>query len=559
MIDYQYKGSKRNTGEVTKYKTTQLASETLGTTKYSYTYDNIGNITAIKKNDSAYSSYTYDELSQLTRENFNNNDGKTNNDFTRIWTYDALGNITSRKDYAYTTGAVGTETKTVKYYYPNEDIPYEDGTKKLTSSSWNNLLLAVDTDGNAKISDTEKISYDKIGNPVEYLDHDMSWFGRQLETITVGANTTDTTDNKTISFKYGADGLRRTKSVTTGNSTVTSEYVYANDLLIYEKRGNKELYFYYDGLGHLTAVRYYSSASSTSYKQYYVATNLAGDVLAFVDGDGDVVARYEYDAWGNCKVVNDTTSVKISNLNPIRYRGYYLDSETGLYYLQSRYYDPAIGRFISADTIDVLSVSPTELTDKNLFSYCDNNPITRADSGGAVWHIVAGAMIGGVTSFVSSVAIDVVLGNEIDWMAAGISAGFGALTGALTVACPTHAIAINSAFSTVESIVQDVVAGVDPQTTVINAVWSAGFGAVSGSWGNDLANTNKIDDAVNSIPKLFKGNHPNVKRSASKTVRSAGKLIGKSYLSTQTETFSMSLLLLGTQSYTNLIISELQK
>ncbi|MEE1505302.1 MAG: DNRLRE domain-containing protein [Acutalibacteraceae bacterium] len=70
LIDYQYKGSKRNTGEVTKYKTTQLASETLGTTKYSYTYDDVGNITVVKKNGSAYSSYTYDELSQLTRENF---------------------------------------------------------------------------------------------------------------------------------------------------------------------------------------------------------------------------------------------------------------------------------------------------------------------------------------------------------------------------------------------------------------------------------------------------------------------------------------------------------
>ena len=121
LIDYQYKGPKRNTGDVTKYKTTQLASESLGATKYSYTYDDVGNITVVKKNGSAYSSYTYDELSQLTRENFNNNDGKTNNDFTRIWTYDALGNITSRKDYAYTTGAVGTETKTVKYYYPNEE------------------------------------------------------------------------------------------------------------------------------------------------------------------------------------------------------------------------------------------------------------------------------------------------------------------------------------------------------------------------------------------------------------------------------------------------------
>ena len=288
-----------------------------------------------------------------------------------------MGTVFGSKTTEHTEPSPVLLPKTVAYGYGKD-----------SKNGWENLLVSVDENGNRTTDANEKISYDKIGNPVEYLNHDMSWFGRQLETINVGANTTDTADNKTISFKYGADGLRRTKTVTTNGSTVTSEFVYANDLLIYEKRGNKELYFYYDGLGHLTAVRYYSSASSTSYKQYYVATNLAGDVLAFVDGDGDVVAEYEYDAWGNCTIIDDDTSVDIATLNPIRYRGYYLDSETGFYYLQSRYYDPAIGRFISADAIDVLILSPFELINKNLFAYCDNNPIVRLDITGFVWDTV---------------------------------------------------------------------------------------------------------------------------------------------------------------------------
>ena len=349
-------------------------------------------------------------MSQLEREN-NKSFG-----FSKFWNYDSIGNIESVKIYNYTTDSLSGATEAIDYKY-SED----------SSTGWDRLLTELEyktynSDGSLKESSSKYIDYDEIGNPVSYLGDTLTWFGRQLKTY----KTADTT----LSFTYGADGLRGTKTVTTDGNTVKSEFVYANGLLAYEKRGNSELFFFYDTYGHLTAIRYYEDATKTAYKQCYVVTNSMGDVLAFVDGDGNIIGSYEYDAWGNCKITSDNSSTNITQLNPIRYRGYYYDTETGLYYLQSRYYDPSIGRFINADTIDVLSVSPTELTDKNLFAYCDNNPVSRADNGGEVWHIVAGAAISGV----GEIAGQLISGasfSEINWTNVGIAT----ISGGITSAC----------------------------------------------------------------------------------------------------------------------------
>ena len=104
-----------------------------------------------------------------------------------------------------------------------------------------------------------------------------------------------------------------------------------------------------------------------------------------------------YDAWGNhtAHYTNGGGSTG-AQYNPFRYIGYYYDIELGLYYLNSRYYDSNTGRFISPDSFDVLTVTPDQLTDKNLYAYCDNNPIMREDGDGEFWHILAGALIGGI-------------------------------------------------------------------------------------------------------------------------------------------------------------------
>ncbi len=121
----------------------------------------------------------------------------------------------------------------------------------------------------------------------------------------------------------------------------------------------------------------------------------------------------------------------------MRYRGYYFDSETGFYYLQSRYYDAEVRRFISADVIDVVKATPMALTDKNLYAYCDNNPIVRADQGGEFWHILVGAVVGVATQYVADVVTNLRGGKSFtealkpsstwaDYGAAAVSGGLAA-------------------------------------------------------------------------------------------------------------------------------------
>ena len=240
---------------------------------------------------------------------------------------------------------------------------------------------------------------------------------------------------------YDADGLRSTKQI----NGVRTDFQYVGDKLYYEKRGdNQEFYYFYDSYGNLSMIYYtlVGSNGSTTRAVYHAVTNAQGDVVALHNQNGQLVARYEYDAWGNTLSVTDangnaiTTWYHIANSNPIRYRGYYYDSDLGLYYLQSRYYDAEIGRFISPDTTDVLTATPMGLTDKNLYAYCDNNPVIRVDHGGDFWHIVAGAAIGGLIGGISSIVGQAVSGQKINWAEVGVSAASGALTGAITAACP---------------------------------------------------------------------------------------------------------------------------
>lgn len=122
-----------------------------------------------------------------------------------------------------------------------------------------------------------------------------------------------------------------------------------------------------------------------------------------------------YDAWGNSSVsYYNSGASTTAKYNPFRYRGYYFDSETGFYYLNSRYYDPAIGRFITADKLVTVKATPFDITDKNLYAYCDNNPVTRTDDGGAFWDTVFD-----VVSLCFSVA-EVVANPSDPWAWAGL-------------------------------------------------------------------------------------------------------------------------------------------
>lgn len=158
--------------------------------------------------------------------------------------------------------------------------------------------------------------------------------------LTDGSGNTVTTQSGRICsdvnswvFQYNADGLRIKR---TGGST-TYSYVYNGSSLSQMTVGDNTLYFAYDASGTPISVTWNGTT-------YYYATNLQGDVMAILDGTGTAMVEYTYDAWGNILSTTGSMADTLGELNPLRYRGYVYDTETGFYYLQSRYYDPEMGR-----------------------------------------------------------------------------------------------------------------------------------------------------------------------------------------------------------------------
>ena len=168
----------------------------------------------------------------------------------------------------------------------------------------------------------------------------------------------------------------------TGTQTVTHEYLTLNGKVARETiRTNNTLTavldFIYDESGKPFALKY--STNGTSFQTYYYVLNLQGDVVKlihYIPGfEYESVATYEYDAWGNIV----SSSGRLAEINPLRYRGYYYDNETGFYYLQSRYYNPANRRFINAD---LLASTGQGFTGTNMFAYCVNSPAVLGDYEG---------------------------------------------------------------------------------------------------------------------------------------------------------------------------------
>ena len=206
----------------------------------------------------------------------------------------------------------------------------------------------------------------------------MTWKnGRQLATL-------QDVDN-TISYEYDSDSIRTSKTV----DGVKHTYAYLGGKLMYETRGDAKFYYSYDANGVLYSVKY-TLTDDSDMLTYFFTHNSRGDIVGIYDSNGTQQAKYEYDAWGNILSVTDsqgnaiTDQNHIANLNPFRYRGYYYDSETGLYYLMSRYYDPVTHRFINADGY---FQSGSDILDTNMSTYCRNNPVVNADPTGKItWY-----------------------------------------------------------------------------------------------------------------------------------------------------------------------------
>ena len=180
----------------------------------------------------------------------------------------------------------------------------------------------------------------------------------------------------TWEYTYDANGMRTSRS----NGTEAFRYVYNGGQLSQMTVGGNTLTFTYDVNGTPAAVTYNGTV-------YYYITTLQGDVLMILNVACDVVVEYTYDAWGRVLSTTGSMASTLGQLNPLRYRGYVYDNETELYYLQSRYYDPEVGRFINADAIISSSL---DILGNNMLAYCLNNPVNRDDEGGdySVWALL---------------------------------------------------------------------------------------------------------------------------------------------------------------------------
>ena len=302
---------------------------------YTYTYDAVGNISSIKQNDQIVAKYTYDKnLNYLIKEEL------PVQGIVYEYTYDTNGNIRNVK-----TTQNGT-SKVISYAYDD-------------TSGWADLMTAY----NGK-----SITYDEIGNPLTYnngTEWTFEWQnGRQL----TRANSKDTS----ILFHYDMDGIRDCKEVNgVKHNYVTQGGNVALDTWT-DKSGEHRMEFIYDNSGSPYSV-------ILDGKAYYYVLNHQGDVVRIVDESGSTVTEYVYNSWG--EILNDTSVNKtiIGRLNPLRYRSYYYDIETGMYYLQNRYYDPVVKRMLNADAV---GATIGRIGTENMFSYCGNNPVNNTDATG---------------------------------------------------------------------------------------------------------------------------------------------------------------------------------
>lgn len=487
-----------------------------------YVYDALGNITELQEAELASGSsarrtkvrYTYDGQNQLrteTRYTYSSNTDTTGTSVTYTYNYDTAGNLQS----------VQKNGATVQTY------TYGD-------SQWRDLLT--------KVGGTT-ISYDASGNPKNWYNGTtytgLTWKnGRQLAQITTGGRTS--------AYRYDADGIHTYKKV----GSVAHEYRTLNGKVVYEKIGSgstaKIMIFSYDAQGRPFAVKY-STNNGGSYITYFYALNQQGDVVKIFrslpsrDSNGNlnglteaVYATYTYDAWGNIL----SQSGSMASTNPLRYRGYYYDSETGFYYLQSRYYDPATRRFINADVYS--STDSSDAVSCNMFAYCGNNPTSRSDETGDFWNFIVGAVVGAVVNAVST-AVDAVKEGGLDalsdgktWAKIGVSAAGGLVSGALAASGVGLGASIlgNTAISMAQNAANQAIdngglKSFDVGDMVIDG-FIGGISAIPG--GKGMKNTVKLDTLNKRLTKKLFSGSAQVAKQGIKYYYSQTKTLYKEYL-----------------------------
>jgi len=308
----------------------------------SYEYNDSCHISVVKSGGVPKVWYSYDEQGQLIREN-----NKVLNK-TITYSYDCRGNIKNKKIYPFTDCVLENQVpeNTIEYKYADLD-------------------RMIDYNG-------QKITYDEFGNSLQYKN------GWKFEWKNERTLSTAVKSGNSIQYEYGNGDYRNRKTVN-GKKT---EFEYIGDRIVSQKSADCTINWYLPESEEFANFNYNGT-------DYIYIRNIAGDVIGIADFSGTIVANYTYDSWGklisitdeNGKDVTYDTS-HIGYINPIRYRSYYYDCETHLYYLLSRYYDPEVGRFISEDNKEFIKNIGIDLEEYNLYSYCYNNPVNMVDENG---------------------------------------------------------------------------------------------------------------------------------------------------------------------------------
>ena len=358
--------------EYTKTRATSVEDKCVNTTiaNTAYGYDEMGRINSINNGNPI--TYKYDAYGQLVREN------NKILDKSFQYVYNNIGNIESVKTYAYTsndTELSGTPIKTETFTYSADKLTAVNGSS---------------------------LTYNSNGGVSSYDGYSYTWTRGKLANISKGKPKTGMYN---YVFHYNALGQRidRGFSRWAGTSGITSiqtgEVTYSTKQYRYDQSGrliaelinetrygegevSKSLKYLYDESG-IIGVQYTNGANTNT---YYYLRNLQGDVIGIYNTSGAKVVGYTYDAWGNCTIDSSTTNYELAHDNPIRYRGYYYDEDTNLYYLNARYYYPEWRRFISPD--DTAYIDPETPNGLNLYCYCNNDPINYCDPSGHAWETI---------------------------------------------------------------------------------------------------------------------------------------------------------------------------
>jgi len=270
---------------------------------------------------------------------------------TYLYTYDEMGNMLTKKTYGLDFSSNPFDL------LESESFSYAQSSLGKRYGEWN----SYDALGNLTFDDDKAWSY--------------TWDGRQLVDITEDGGSPQFT------FDYNADGIRTRKGITdygdewTYHSYTLDGTTIVKETIYFESYGmvvsSRDIYYYYDENGAPLGLNWNNT-------NYYYYKNIFGDVLGIMNSNGTMVVRYAYDAWGNPISTTGAMANTLGQDNPFRYRGYYYDTETGLYYLNARYYNPEWGRFISIDPV----LDTSSSVGCNMFAYCGNDPVNYFDPSG---------------------------------------------------------------------------------------------------------------------------------------------------------------------------------